>query len=291
MPFNTLFHFRHALLALTLSLSAAPALAQPASALGNWRDYEKAGYVAMNGMTMPLLHYARTGQMFDALQLAVDAESELPDELRRDFSRLHTSEAMAFPDEFKRQEVKTRLEAFMKGKAEVLKESGGYLYLAKGQLKDYDFARKGFPLKLELPDPVLKSKERLSCKGVHHLVDGQTQGKTCISAANLGTEPTLQFLPVDDLQLAKQLRQKESVNGLQYVVVAHVDGKYRVFQKARPTVRVSLIGMATVLGIQPTHATELLLIDQRSGDILAKLGAKNGAQAQGNQGAPIGRSP
>ena len=82
MPLNTSFHFRHALLALTLSVSAAPALAQPASALGNWRDYEKAGYVAMNGMTTPLLHYARTGQMFDALQLADDAVPELPDELR-----------------------------------------------------------------------------------------------------------------------------------------------------------------------------------------------------------------
>lgn len=247
----------------------------------------------MNGMTTPLLHYARTGQMFDALQLADDAVPELPDELRRDFSRLHTSEAMAFPDEFKRQEVKTRLEAFMKGEAEVLKEAGGYLYLAKGQLMDYDFARKGFPLKLELPDQVLKSKERWSCQGVHHMVDSQTQtrGKACISAANLGTEPSLRFLPVDDLQLAKQLRQKESVNGLQYVVVAHVDGKYRVFQKARPTVRVGLIGMATVLGIQPTQATELLVIDKRSGDILAKVGTKNTAQSQGTLGAPAGRSP
>ena len=291
MLLNTSFHFRHALLALTLSVIEASALAQPASALGNWRDYEKAGYVAMNGMTTPLLHYARTGQMFDALQLAVDAESELPDELRRDFSRLRTSHAMAFPDEFNRQEVKTRLEAFMKGEAEVLKEAGGYLYLAKGQLMGYDFARKGFPLKLELADPVLKSKERWSCQGVHHLVDSQTRGKTCISAANLGTEPSLQFLPVDDLQLAKQLRQKESVNSLQYVVVAHVDGKYRVLHKARPTVRVGLIGMAIVLGIQPTQATELLVIDQRSGDILTKVGAKNASQPQGTLGAPAGRTP
>lgn len=80
-----------------LSAACVTSMAQPGTGLGNWRDYEQAGYVAMNALTTPLLHYVHTGQMFDARLLASDAEGLLPPDLRLGLFQLAHAAGRSLP--------------------------------------------------------------------------------------------------------------------------------------------------------------------------------------------------
>lgn len=48
----------------------------------------------MDSLSTPLLHYVRTGKMFDAQVVASDDEKLLPDDLRKAYFSLRTTEAM-----------------------------------------------------------------------------------------------------------------------------------------------------------------------------------------------------
>lgn len=258
-----------ALTAFALVLAAA-SHAQTRTALIRITDYVGPGSVVMDELTTPLLHYARTGEMFQTRMIAGSAQGSFPENIRRVYNTFLYASTFG-PDEFRRAETKGQLDAYMLARAEALKDAGVYLFRVKGRLLEYDFTRKGFPVELSLPDSLVRSRETLACLGNHSLIavnkQQQAPAAACLSAPNLAAQQSLRFLEVPDLESAKLLRQKTPY-GLDYYVVAQVSADYRAFKAPLP----KLTDGRAVLGIQTTRAIGLLMADHYASTVLAKSG-------------------
>jgi pimeloyl-ACP methyl ester carboxylesterase len=271
---------------LACALAAQSALAQP---LGKVADYEAEGYVGMDRLTTPLLHYAHTGKVFDGQVLLDGAGSILPKEIARTYARVRSSR-----DEFTNRELSAELDAFVEGKTARVREARGFLYELDAKLLEYDFARQGFPMDLKLAVKVYKSERSYHCLGAHGKSGKPWHGllTACVAATNLHSDPAFRFLPMPDTDKARFLREKRNARELTFLAVAVPDGSYRVMRDQ--SLRFGGLGETKVItGIQPTRMVGLLVVDARNGDILeivrAQAGGQPGPAAQAAKSAPPGR--
>jgi hypothetical protein len=261
-----------ALLLLALALGAPSAQAQ---VVGNVKDYTDEGYVGMDRLTMPLLHYAHTSQMFDGKVLLSNAYGVLPKKIRKTFDDVRGSR-----DEFTIRQLSAELDAFVEEKAARVREARGFLYELDGKLLEYDFRRAGFPMDLKLSVKVYKSERSYHCLGGHGDSGKPWHGllTSCLSASNLHSDPAFKFLPIPDEAKARFFREKRNAGELTFMAVAVPDGKYRPMRDQ--SLRFGRLGEYKVVsGIQPTRIVGLLVVDPKNGDILEIARAQAGAQA------------
>lgn len=225
------------------------------------KDFESLGYVLMDDVTTPLIHHVETGESYDLLALAKGQADGLVE-----FPQPSLRSKASSRNEFERAEANPAWSTFVFDRVRALRNARGYLIPLRVNWGEYDFSLHRFPVELRMVKTVWKSSASYHCAGSYRQRSKYEYLTACLTAASLNNkDPFVQFFPISDLTLARQVR--ESLMGVRVFALAEPEGAYRVLRGAE--VRYDAYPAYVATGMQPVRISGLILTDHNSDRVYA----------------------
>jgi hypothetical protein len=232
-------------------------------------DLAAYGYVLMDDINTPLLHHVATGAPYELFTLAASLDGMGSDEVQT-----KTRSKASSKSEFERFEAASEWENFILDRVHSLKNSQGYVIELNTSWGEYDFAKSRMPVQLEMIritmlHKVWRPSSTFHCHGTYKreiLRYGSEFRTACLTAANLNAgDPFLQYFPLQDIALARAIRQ--SPWEYRIYALAKAAGKYQLTRGKE--IRYVPLETYVASGIQPVKITGLVLTRRQGRKILA----------------------
>ena len=238
----------------------APAIAQ--GVLPNTlNELQATGYTLMDDLNTPLLHHVITGENYD---LRVLAHGDSSDGVRM-YGGLMRAQFDS-GNEFERANVQATWNSEIARRIQTLRDHNNFLIPLQADWKQYDFATKRYAIDLYMNRRGAGATYSMHCAGALRRLNKREIGTACLASSELNAHvPFLQSFPIDDLGVARQL--KDTPGNYRIFALAEPAGKYQI--QHGNTVQYMADSIYVGLGIQPVKITNLILAERPSGVIRA----------------------
>jgi hypothetical protein len=260
-------------------LQCAPAAFGQQWPVDNLGDFERQGFVFMDDINTPLLHYVSTGADYDLRVLAAEDSSSVSG---------HVAHPMRGKvrrgNEFERNEALPVWGRFIDERVAGLKNLQGYLIPMRFTWGEYDFAKHGFALKVAMAKTAFRGNASYHCSGAYKKFASGEYRTACLTSAALNSgDARLQFFSLPDTVLARKL--KTGGAGANLYALAVPQGAYRPMRGNE--IRYMPLEIYAASGVQSVTITALVLADARNGQVYA-VSAVGGAVAPATRNVAVG---
>lgn len=268
-----------ALLALLLPclctmLAAGPAVAGEPD---NLKELSALGAVIMDYVSTPLLHHVATGTPYDISVLAGRSQD---DHANVDRPQPELRSKVLNRNEFIREEAVPQWTRYVQGRIAEIGAARSYVIPLQVSWQEYDFSRKRYNIAWHMNRlSSLNGGPSYHCAGAFAVTPKRELRTACLHAVNEDEhDPFLQSFPIDNMVLARDVREKTFL--FRVYAVAEPAGPYKVLKGTE--IRYMPLQIYAAAGFQPVRITRLLLTNSNNGDIY-EISTRPGAAPWGTQ--------
>ncbi|WP_297504713.1 hypothetical protein [Ferrovum sp.] len=247
---NNIFHSIKLFLALYCAIASFQSIAGVSMPQGkSFDEMSQEGYVLLDSVNMSLLYLLSTSEKFDPKATLYYGKMDVPGEFQDSVNTL------ASRDEFKSHEALLRLSPFLDARIQVMNNAKAYLIPLNVTIGPYDFAKKRFPLLIDLPVTLKKSNKQLYCSGAFEQLRNEVS-TVCIEPTNWNKNSlAFNYLDIDDSNSAESFKQNYQNHQIAFVFVVEKNGDINLYNKNyleygfAPRHKISVIQPVKVIGI------------------------------------------